>query len=378
MTLTAQGQGKQRWGRSGVFPAAEAPPPGTPGWGGVIPAGAEVGDSLPPMPTSMPKDLEPSPLCQSAWIQWHTWHVEMPTWWREHLKIPGHNDCQEFACKVCASFEVPKVCNWAKGWIMITPSASTSVNREVSFYAVLRCKVWQSGLLTLPITPDPHLHEGTSVLGGEGPTTSSWSTSLSGRKCGGTPSGNGASGLLYRGGSHCGHCTLQLGGGELAQADRIHPMRSPIGTTAEDTGPPKGVSVSGQWQRPTHHHWEDRCACCSSLGEDAAAVWPQAPIPSAQVCRNHMSPVGGGISGEWSNISHQHPAQRSQGTIWGDGILCISNPTVLASHLRGNVHQYADLHAECSGPGAQPHGRWLPGSSSVGAPQLRLILCFTA
>ena len=29
-------------------------------------------------------------------------------------QIPSHVDHQEFTQKVCASFEVPKVCNWAK------------------------------------------------------------------------------------------------------------------------------------------------------------------------------------------------------------------------------------------------------------------------
>ena len=77
-------------------------------------AAAEVGDSLPPPPTSMPEDPEHSPLCQSDWIVWHARHEEMPPWWREPLKIPGHDNYQEFTQKVCASFEVLKACNWAK------------------------------------------------------------------------------------------------------------------------------------------------------------------------------------------------------------------------------------------------------------------------
>ena len=56
------------------------------------PASAEVGDGLPP-PMSMPKDPEPSPLCQSDWIQWSAQHVETPTWWKELLKILGHDNC---------------------------------------------------------------------------------------------------------------------------------------------------------------------------------------------------------------------------------------------------------------------------------------------
>ena len=93
---------------------------------------------------------------------------------------------------------------------------------------------------------------------------------------------------------------------------------------------------------------------------------------------NCTSPVGGGISGDWSNIGHQHPTWRSQGTKWGDGILWNGDLAVLAPQLRGDVHQYADLHTKYSGPGVQPHGGWLPSPSSVGAPQLGLILHSTA
>ena len=78
-------------------------------------ASAKVGDGLLPPPTSTPKDTEPSPLHQSAWIQWGAWHVEMPTWWRKLLKIPGHDDCQEFAHKEHTSSGVPKAHNQAKG-----------------------------------------------------------------------------------------------------------------------------------------------------------------------------------------------------------------------------------------------------------------------
>ena len=63
---------------------------------------------------------------------------------------------------------------------MITPLTVATIYWEVPFYATLRCEVWQSGLLTCPITPYPHLCEGATVLGWEGPTANSQSTSLSG------------------------------------------------------------------------------------------------------------------------------------------------------------------------------------------------------
>ena len=73
---------------------------------------ADVGDSLLQLPT--PEDPEPSTLHASDWIEWHTRYVQMPSWWEELTKIPCHADHQEFAQKVCASFEVPKAYNQAK------------------------------------------------------------------------------------------------------------------------------------------------------------------------------------------------------------------------------------------------------------------------
>ena len=152
----------------------ECPPPLEPhlqqllGWEELPLTGAEVEDGL----MSMPKDLEPSPLYQADWIQWHTCHVETLTWWRDLLN------------KVHASFEVPKAHNQAKGVDNYYTPTGPSIHWEISLYATLRCMFWQSGLLASPVTPDPHLHEGTSVLGRGGPTASSWLTSLSGRKCG--------------------------------------------------------------------------------------------------------------------------------------------------------------------------------------------------
>ena len=78
------------------------------------PVGVEAGDSLLPLLMSRPEDPEPSPLCQLVWIEWCTRHVEMLPWWRELIKIPGHEGYQEFAQKVHVSFEMPKACNWVK------------------------------------------------------------------------------------------------------------------------------------------------------------------------------------------------------------------------------------------------------------------------
>ena len=76
-------------GEAGTVPAKEdedleSPPPLEPHLKQLLgeeepsPVGSEVGDGLPPLPTSMSEDPEPSPLCQLAWIEWCTRHVEMP------------------------------------------------------------------------------------------------------------------------------------------------------------------------------------------------------------------------------------------------------------------------------------------------------------
>ena len=116
--VKAKGRGwdhpsKRRW-RSGESPSTGTSPGTTPGWEGAIPSWCHVGEGLLLPLMSMPKDPECSPLWQSAWIEWHTRHMEMLPWWRELIKIPGHKDYQEFAWKVHASFKMPKVCNWVK------------------------------------------------------------------------------------------------------------------------------------------------------------------------------------------------------------------------------------------------------------------------
>ena len=79
------------------------------------PVGAEVEDRLLPLPMSMPKDAEPSALCHTEWVEWHTRHELPLPLWKELIKIPGHPDYKELAWKVWTSFEVPKACNQVEG-----------------------------------------------------------------------------------------------------------------------------------------------------------------------------------------------------------------------------------------------------------------------
>ena len=127
--------------------------------------GAKVGDGLPPLLMSMPKDPEPSPLHQSVWIEWLARHVEMPPWWRELIKIPSYKDYQEFAQKVCATFEVPKVCNRVKRVDNYHTPIGTPFNWKIPFPAACQQEVWFSGLPTCPTTPYHCLCEGVTVLG---------------------------------------------------------------------------------------------------------------------------------------------------------------------------------------------------------------------
>ena len=115
--------------------------------------------------------------------------------------------------------------NGQRGWTVITPSAGTPFDWKISFPATCQREVWLSGLLTCPITPHHCLLEGITVLGLEGPTTNPQPTSLSGKRCAGTPVGNGATGHIHGGGCLCSHSAIQLDGGELTQANGPHFMR---------------------------------------------------------------------------------------------------------------------------------------------------------
>ena len=102
------------------------------------PVGAKVGDGLPTQqmsisPPPLPcEDQEPSPLCTSEWMDWCARYVQMPPWWEELLKIPSHADYEEFAWKVCASFEVPMACNWVKKIdnYHVEPPANPSIRKH--------------------------------------------------------------------------------------------------------------------------------------------------------------------------------------------------------------------------------------------------------
>ena len=173
-----------------------------------------------------PYDPAPSPLHQSDWIQWHACQVEMLAWWRELLEVTSNDDCQEFAQKVCTSFEVPMAHNWAKVvdndytpmpahpslWkYRFIPSSDPRFGSQDcqlaqphQTLAYVRAIHYWVEKAQLPIPSEPcHLVERGALAG------------------------HGAAGLLYRGGSFHSHCSLQLVAGQFDQAGGTCPMRHP-------------------------------------------------------------------------------------------------------------------------------------------------------
>ena len=207
----------------------------------------------------------------------------MLPWWKELVKIPGHNYYQEFAWKVHASFEVPKTHNEAKG--VDNDHIPCQDTHPLGSIFLCHPQMWGSAVRTtdLPNHTICCLCKCASVLGWEGPTTNSWSTSLSGKKYGGTLVGNGATALIYREGFSLPLCH-PIGWRWAHPCQWGPPHETPLQSQLQPKllGPPKGVPVGSPWQRLTYYHQEDRHTCYSTLEDDAAAVWPQAPMPSAR------------------------------------------------------------------------------------------------
>ena len=95
--------------------------------GEMLPVDAGLGDGLPQ--TSTP---EFSPMEGTEWIKWCVWQLDMPTWWWELKEVASQGDLQEFASRVYASFQVPKVrCHASKvDNNHSTPPALHSLDRD--------------------------------------------------------------------------------------------------------------------------------------------------------------------------------------------------------------------------------------------------------
>ena len=69
----------------------------------MLPAGAWVGQP--------PANLNAwtFPLENTKWMKWCAWQLDMAVWWQELKEVPSQDNLQDFAWRVWASFQVPKV-----------------------------------------------------------------------------------------------------------------------------------------------------------------------------------------------------------------------------------------------------------------------------
>ena len=52
---------------------------------------------------------EPSIKDVETWLDWQACQMDMPYWWMELTAIPGVEDPQKLAHKICVSFSIPAV-----------------------------------------------------------------------------------------------------------------------------------------------------------------------------------------------------------------------------------------------------------------------------
>ena len=53
--------------------------------------------------------MEPTVSNVEMWLEWQAKQLGTPAWWPDLKAIPGVKNLQEFACKIRASFYIPKV-----------------------------------------------------------------------------------------------------------------------------------------------------------------------------------------------------------------------------------------------------------------------------
>ena len=197
------------------------------GWGEASLDSTKAEDGLPPHQHQCPMIQSPSPVphgvdrvacqtCPDTTLVGGTCEDPQPE------GLPAV--CQEGACLLWGA---KRHAIRQSGWKMITHPTVTPFYWEILFPATERWEVRHSGLLTHSVTPHDCLYECATILGWEGPTTSSWPTSLSCRKCDKTWVSHGGTGIVYWRGGFCDPWTIQLDGVELAQADGAQPTRSP-------------------------------------------------------------------------------------------------------------------------------------------------------
>ena len=253
----------------------------------------------------------------------------MPSWWEELTKIPGIADHQEFAWKVCTSFEVPKACNWVKkvNNYHTQPLAHPSIGKhhflqlrgarfssqDIHLTQLQHTIAYARALqhwakeVHLPVPGQPHhLVRGVQAL--------QWAK---------------ATHHFHRGRCLCDHGAIQMDGNNLTKVNGGHATRVPEEPHLKQQGTPKGISVCDPQQRPAccySHAGPYKCRSTdnSTPGVYAtwACIWLQAPMPNTWFCGDCPDPEVGRTHQDHPAAScHQHPVQRGHRPLrsWGDG-----------------------------------------------------------
>ena len=87
-------------------------------------------------------DSSSEPLAEEyeRWVTWRGWALNMPSWWKELVKIPEVEEFQELACRIWASFEL--VDEWVAWHRELLPgSPSTQMSLPEGFPVTARSKV---------------------------------------------------------------------------------------------------------------------------------------------------------------------------------------------------------------------------------------------
>ena len=102
---------------------------------------------------------------------------------------------------------------------LLHTTSSPSLNWQAPLPAAKGHKVCHPGHPSQSNAAYYHLCKGFAVLGWGGASPSPWPTLSSGGECAGTPVGNGATCLFWRGRGLCDHGTVQLDGGNLTMVN---------------------------------------------------------------------------------------------------------------------------------------------------------------
>ena len=234
--------------------------------------------------TSTPNDPKPSPMEHVEWIKWHAQQPDMPAWWWELQGVTGHEDQQEFAMRIWASFEVPRAQCHALGW------TTTTLHHQPTLpWKSINSCCFQTHSLVVRTT---NLCESPSTLGRKGQNANPWQALPFGRGCVGALGDDGTPDYLHRWGGLHGSGTLKLGGDLLSQTGGTCSVR--LQPKQKLPGPPKGVPISSP-QRDSHYH-------------KPLPRQPHEPLWSWRQCcsRQSLTPLPGFVEIAWS-LWGNHP-----------------------------------------------------------------------